>query len=94
MKKLESVIIINPKLKEEEIIEEINKYEAIIKSIGELEKTDDLGIRRLAYNVKDNETGYYIVFYFKSEKEKTIELEKEYKNDNNILQSIIIENNY
>lgn len=90
MNRYESVIIVNPKLNENEQKELQSKYEKIIENNGKLEKTDVLGIKNLAYEVKNNKEGYYLIFYFESEFSFISELERQYRIDDNILKFIVV----
>ena len=64
MNKYESIIIINPSVEEEKLKELVAKFSDMINKDGKLEKADNLGKKKLAYPVKKNAEGYYIVFYF------------------------------
>lgn len=79
MNKYESVVIINPNVDEEGMKELVQKFTALINSDGKLEKADELGKRRLAYEVKKNKEGYYVVFYFEANTSLITELERNYR---------------
>lgn len=79
MNKYESVIIINPNSDEEGIKTLIQKFSDLINSDGKLEKADELGKRKLAYEVKKNKEGYYVVFYFEANTSLISELERNYR---------------
>lgn len=79
MNKYESVVIINPNVDEEGIKSLVQKFTALINSDGKLEKADELGKRRLAYEVKKNKEGYYVVFYFEANTSLIAELERNYR---------------
>ncbi len=79
MNKYESVIIINPSVDEEGIKALIAKFTDLINKQGKLEKADELGKRKLAYEVKKNTEGYYVVFYFEAEPSLIAELERIYR---------------
>jgi len=76
MNKYESVVIINPNLDEEGTKAVVKKFTDLINSDGKLEKADELGKRRLAYEVKKNREGYYVVFYFEANTSLISELER------------------
>lgn len=86
MFKYESVIILKPNVSEEEKTRIINK----VKEIVNVTETNDLGVRRLAYEAKGNKEAHYIQFFFEDEKEKTIEVEKYYRLDEKILEFMIV----
>ncbi|MCI8362492.1 MAG: 30S ribosomal protein S6 [Clostridia bacterium] len=79
MNKYESVVIINPNVDEEGIKSLVQKFTALINNDGKLEKADELGKRRLAYEVKKNKEGYYVVFYFEANTSLIAELERNYR---------------
>lgn len=79
MNKYESVVIINPNIDEEGIKSLIQKFTTLINNDGKLEKADELGKRRLAYEVKKNKEGYYVVFYFEANTSLIAELERNYR---------------
>lgn len=91
MNKYESIIIINPTKSEDEIKETINKFENIIRGFSERKVTiDNLGEKRLAYEVQNNKTGYYTVFYFYAKPENIKELERNYRIDENVMKHIVV----
>lgn len=91
MNKYESVIIINPKLEEKEIKNTIEKYQKMMKGFSGKDVTiDDLGEKKLAYEIKNNKTGHYVVLNFYSEYENISELERNYRIDDNIMKFIVI----
>ncbi len=79
MNKYESVIIINPKVDEEAVKALIAKFTDLINSDGKLEKADELGKRKLAYEIDKNKEGYYVVFYFEANPNLIAELERNYR---------------
>lgn len=91
MNRYESVIIINPTLNEEERKETLNKYEMLMKGFSNKKvEVEDLGEKKLAYEIQNNKTGYYVVFKFHSEPEKIAELERNYRIDDNVMKFITV----
>lgn len=91
MKKYESVIIINPKLEEKEIKDTIEKYKNMMNEFSNKKVTvEDLGERKLAYEIRKNNTGYYAVFNFYSAPNNISELERNYRIDDNVIKFIIM----
>lgn len=65
-KKYEGIFIIKElenEKKVDEIIQKINK--SILSEKAELTKKEKLGLRKLAYRIKDQEKGYYYVVNYK-----------------------------
>lgn len=90
MNKYESVVIINPNLDEEGTKAVVKKFESLINSDGKLEKADELGKRRLAYEVKKNREGYYVVFYFEANTSLIAELERNYRITDEVIKFMTI----
>ena len=79
MNKYETIFIINPNVDEEGTKALVQKFTDLINNDGKLEKADELGKRRLAYEVKKNKEGYYVVFYFEANTSLIAELERNYR---------------
>lgn len=92
MNKYESIIIVNPKLNEKQQNEIENKYKKIINKNGNVISIENIGKKRLAYEVKKNKEGIYIEINFTSEASFIAELERQYKIDENVIKFIVIRN--
>ena len=79
MNKYESVVIINPSVDEEGVKSLVEKFTGLINNDGKVEKVDELGKKRLAYEVQKNKEGYYVVFYFEANTNLISELERNYR---------------
>lgn len=90
MSKYESVIIINPNVDEEGIKSLIQKFTDLINSDGKVEKADELGKRRLAYEINKNKEGYYVVFYFEANASLIAELERNYRITDEVIKFMTI----
>ncbi len=90
MNKYESVVIINPTVEEESMKALISKFTDIINTDGKVEKVDELGKRKLAYNVKKFEEGFYAVFYFEANPDLITELERNYRITDEIIKFMTI----
>ena len=90
MNKYESVVIINPNVDEEGIKALVQKFTDLINSDGKLEKADELGKRRLAYEVKKNREGYYVTFYFEANTSLISELERNYRITDEVIKFMTI----
>lgn len=90
MNKYESVIIINPSLDEEKVKGLIDKFSGLINKHGKVEKVDTLGKKKLAYEVKKNKEGIYVVFYFEAEPTLIAELERNYRITDEVIKFIVI----
>lgn len=90
MNKYESVVIINPSVEEEKVKELSQKFTDIINNDGKVEKIEDLGKKKLAYEVKKNKEGYYIVINFEANPDLIAELERNYRIMDEVIKFITI----
>lgn len=91
MKLYESMFILKPTLVENEIKAKIDFFkEVVTKNGGEIETCLDMGMRNLAYEIKKNKRGYYFVMYFKTNPSAILELERNYRINEDILRFIVI----
>ena len=91
MNKYESVIIINPSLDEQGIKDVITKFTDLINNNnGKVENVDEMGKRKLAYEIKKQSEGYYVVYTFEANPEFIKELERIYRITDNIMKFITI----
>ena len=92
MNKYESVIIIKPNLEEGEIEGIVTEITDLINQDGEVTKVEKMGIKKLAYEIKKNKEGYYIIFYFEAKADVIFELERNYRINENIIKFITVRN--
>ena len=90
MNKYESVIIINPSVDEDKVKGLIDKFSDLINKQGKVTKVDTLGKKKLAYEVKKNKEGIYVVFYFEAEPTLIAELERNYRITDEIIKFIVV----
>ena len=90
MNKYESVIIINPNLDEEGTKAIVKNFSDLINTDGKLEKVDELGKKKLAYELKKNKEGYYAVFYFEANPTLISELERNYRITDDVIKFMTI----
>ncbi|AXH15975.1 30S ribosomal protein S6 [Malaciobacter mytili] len=91
LKHYETMFILKPTLTEEETKAQIELVKANIeKNGGEIVSCDDMGSRQLAYEIERNKRGYYFVIYFKSPADAILELERNYRINEQILRFIFI----
>ena len=73
----ETLFILKPTLTEEETAKQIDAVKAsITDQDGEIVATNDMGVRKLAYEINKNERGYYTVIYHKSPASSITEIER------------------
>ncbi len=90
MNKYESVVIINPNVEENALNELTEKFSALINNDGKVEQVNNLGKKKLAYEVKKNKEGYYVVFDFEANPNLIAELERNYRITDEVIKFIVI----
>jgi small subunit ribosomal protein S6 len=90
MNNYESIIIINDSLEEKQKKDTINMVQKIINKNGKLNKTDILGSKKLAYEIRKQKTGYYCVFNFVAESIAIVELERLFRMTDEIVKFITV----
>ena len=90
MNKYESVVIINPNIEEQVIKDLIQKFTDLINKNGKVEKVDEVGKKKLAYEIKKQNEGYYIVFYFEAKPDSIAEIERIYRITDEVMKFIVV----
>lgn len=90
LKKYETIFIINPEVGEENTKALVEKFKNMLETSAQLERIDEWGRRKLAYEIKDKTEGYYVLANFSSSPDFPAELERVYKITEGILKYIII----
>ncbi len=90
MNKYESIIIINPSLEEEGLKSLIQKFSDLINTDGKVESVEEMGKRKLAYEVKKNKEAYYVLINFEANPELITELERNYRITDDIIKFIVV----
>ena len=88
MNKYESVIIINPSVDAEKIKTLVERFTDLINNAGKVEKVDELGKKKLAYEIKKNKEGYYIIINFEAKPE--LIAERNYRITDEVLKFIVV----
>ena len=74
--KYEVMYIINPNFTEEETAAVVEKFKALVEANGTLEEMEEMGKRKLAYEINYISEGYYVLMKFTSAPEFPAELER------------------
>lgn len=86
----EVLYIIVSDLDEEATRASVEKFKGIVESNGgEVVSVDEWGKRKLAYEINDRTEGYYVLMSFNSSPEFPRELERNFKNDEQILRYLV-----
>ena len=87
--KYELMYIINPNLSEEETAAVVEKFKALVEQNGTLEEMEELGKRKLAYEINYISEGYYVLVKFTSGPDFPAELDRVLGITDGILRSLI-----
>ncbi|MFV0424977.1 MAG: 30S ribosomal protein S6 [Bacilli bacterium] len=91
MKKYEISFIVSPNLDGEQVKSTVENFKGVLTGKGaEVVKTDDLGLKTLAYEINDFNKGHYFVLEVNSTEEANLEFDRLAKINENILRHIII----
>ena len=90
MKKYETIFIVSTKIGEENVKALVEKFKNLLETSAQLESIDEWGKRRLAYEIDDNNEGYYVLANFSAESTFPHELERLYKITEGIIKYLVI----
>ena len=91
MNHYETIYIVNPTLDDDSLKEAIDKFSDLIKKLkGYIVKVNEWGKRKLAYDLKRFDKGYYVVLDFCALPKMVTELERNLKLDDRILKYITV----
>ena len=90
MNKYESVVIVQPSLDEEAVKGLIKKFSDLIETQGKVESVEDMGKKRLAYEVQKQREGQYLLFNFEAEPTLIVELERNYRITDEVMKFIVV----
>ena len=91
MNKYELGVVFKPNLEEDALKEELGKVQELIARFGgTVEKTDEWGKRRLAYEIKYFTEGFYVYITFTAASGAPAEIESRMRIMENVLRYLII----
>ncbi|MGI6084183.1 MAG: 30S ribosomal protein S6 [Acetivibrionales bacterium] len=90
MNKYEAMYIVFPTIDDEQVKDLVEKFNNLISEHGEIEKVEEWGRKKLAYEVQDQKEGYYVLLNFSANPEFPTELERNFKINENILKYLIL----
>ena len=90
MNKYESVDIINPNVEETALKALVEKFQTLINTDGKVEQVNELGKKKLAYEIKKNKEGYYVVYDFEANPSLIAELERNYRITDEVIKFIVV----
>ena len=74
--KYEVMYIINPNLSEEETAAIVERFKTLVEQNGTLDEMEEMGKRKLAYEINYLSEGYYVLIKFTSAPEFPAELDR------------------
>lgn len=91
MNKYEAMYIINPTLEDEARTALVERFSDLVaQGGGNVEKIDDWGGRKLAYEIQDMTEGHYILMHFESEPTLVQELERNFNINEPIMRYMVV----
>ena len=91
MKDYELAVIFDASLEEEKIDQEIEKQTTLLeKENCEIIKIDKWGVKKLAYQIKKQENGFYAIIYFKGNSEAISELDHMNRINDVVLRHMVV----
>ena len=86
----ETIMIVNSNLEEAAIKDTISKISALISEHGTVESTEEWGKKKLAYPIKKQSEGYYVLINFSSNPEFIDELDRVYNITDEVIKHIVV----
>ena len=91
MRAYETMYIIRPELDEEQTNAVIEKFNTLIANNGgEVTKVDKWGKRKLAYEIKKNRDGFYVLMHFNGVPETAAELDRVFRISDDVLKHMTL----
>ena len=90
MNRYETVFIINPSVEEAGVKELTQKFSDLINSDGKVESVEEMGKRKLAYEIKKNVEGIYMLINFEANPALIKELERVYRITDEVIKFIVV----
>jgi small subunit ribosomal protein S6 len=87
--KYEVMYIINPNLSEEETAGIVAKFKELVEANGTLDEMEEMGKRKLAYEINYLTEGYYVLIKFTSEPAFPAELDRILGITDGVIRSLI-----
>ncbi len=91
MRRYESIFVLKPELNDKKIDEQVEKAKEFIeKNGGKVITIEKWGKKKLAYIIKKNRFGIYILVHFESEPALISNLQRNYKLNENIIRYMTV----
>ncbi|OUM93704.1 MAG: 30S ribosomal protein S6 [Thermobacillus sp. ZCTH02-B1] len=90
MRKYEVLYIVRPDVEQEALQSVVEKFNAIISNGGQVIKSEIMGKRRLAYEIKKFRDGIYVVVNFSAPPEVVKELDRVMRISDEVIRHLIV----
>ena len=90
MNNYETIMIINSNLDEAATKASIEKFTTLINANGKVESVEEIGKKKLAYPIKKQAEGYYVLVNFSSNPEFIDELDRVYNITDEVIKHIVV----
>src|SRR5699024_3577684 len=91
MRKYKIMYIIRPDIEEEAQTALIERFNSVLTDNGaEIEKVDEMGKRRFAYEIDNYRDGYYVVINFSGSADAVNEFDRQAKFSDDIVRHIVV----
>jgi small subunit ribosomal protein S6 len=87
--KYECMYVLNPNLTEEETAAIVEKFKALVEANGTLDEMEEMGKRKLAYEINYLTEGYYVLVKFTSAPDFPAELDRVLGITDGVIRSLI-----
>lgn len=87
--KYECMYIINPNLTEDETASVVEKFKTLVEANGTLDELQEMGKRKLAYEINYLSEGYYVLMQFTSGPNFPAELDRVLGITDGVIRSLI-----
>ena len=90
MNKYESIIIVSPEVDAEGLKALEEKFTGLINENGKVESVENMGKKKLAYEIKKFNEATYMLFNFEGKPDFITELERVYRITDEIIKFIVV----
>ena len=88
--KYEVMYVINPSFTEEETAAVVEKFKALVEANGTLDELEEMGKRKLAYEINFKSEGYYVLMTFTAPAEIPAEIERQMRISDDVMRFIVV----
>lgn len=91
MRQYETMYVLKPDLEPEQTAELVAKYQSLVtEHEGQIDELQEMGKRRLAYEIDKHREGYYVLMKYTAETDFTKELERVMRIEDNMLRYLTV----